>query len=282
MLDRVVERLFGFCPPYSLKPDGLRVQGTLPAGYSGFGPLDATPMWYVPVPVLPMILPLEYRTDLAEAGWGQAPYESILESVRAMSIVTNQRIIFIGSSRSETNEEGVYLVPRGSLGSSIGCIAQLGSIEAAGDPQIHVYKVRKEDSASSGIFLTPPGAGFILRDEAFGTSNRDVFLAEAIGTLERRALQKIPAAELVYSCKPRGNRGPILLRYLGLPAILPLFGFIASDVEKRSPAVFHPTNATARYKVASRSAKRVAVDAADAAKALDRQKVAKPAEQQTL
>ena len=139
----------------------------------------------------------------------------------------------------------------------------------------------KKTSASSGIFLTPPGAGFILRDETFGTSNRDVFLPEAIGALERRSLQKIdiadPAAELVYSCEPRGNRGPILLRYLGSPAILPLFGFIASDVEKRSPAVFQPT----RYKVASRSTKRVAVDAADAAKALDRQKVAKPAEQQT-
>lgn len=90
-----------------------------------------------------------------------------------------------------------------------------------------------------------------------------------------------PAAELVYSCEPRGNRGSILLRYLGSPAIFPLFGFIASDVEKRSPAVFQPTNATARYKVASRSTKRVAVDAADAAKAFDRQKVAKPAEQQT-
>ena len=247
MLDRVVERPFGFSPPYSLKPDGLRVQGTLPASYSGFGPLDATPMWYVPVPVLPMILPLEYRTDLAEAGWGQAPYESILESVPAMSVLTNSRIIFIGSSRSEANEEGVYLVPRGSLGSSIGCIVQLGSIDAAGDPQIHVYKVRKEDSASSGIFLTPPSAGFILRDETFGTSNRDVFLPEAIGTLEHRALQKIdilaqlvadPAAELVYSCEHRGNRGPILLTYLGSPAILPLFSFIASDVEKRSPAVF--------------------------------------------
>lgn len=35
------------------------------------------------------------------------------------------------------------------------------------------------------------------------------------------------------------------------------------------------------YYVASRSTKRVSVDAADAAKALDRQKVAKPSEQQT-
>lgn len=129
-----------------------------------------------------------------------------------------------------------------------------------------------------------------LRDETYGTTNRDVFLPEVVGTLERRALQKIdilaqlvadPAAELVYSCEPRGNRGPLLLRYMGSPAILPLFGFVASDVEKRSPAVFQPTNAAARYKVASRSAKRVSVDAADAAKALDRQKVAKPNEQQT-
>lgn len=74
-------------------------------------------------------------------------------------------------------------------------------IDAAGDPQIHVYKVRKEDSASSGIFLTPPGAGCILRDETFGTSNRDVFLPEAIGTLERRALQKIG------STRSRSGRG---------------------------------------------------------------------------
>ena len=78
MLDRVHERLFGYCLPYSLtcslNPEGLRVLGTLPTGYSGFGPLDATPMWYVPVPVLPMILPLEFRTDLAECGWQQAPY----------------------------------------------------------------------------------------------------------------------------------------------------------------------------------------------------------------
>lgn len=57
-----MERLFGFCLPYSLKaslnPDGLRVRGTLPNGYSGPGPLGLTPMYYTPTPVLPMILPL--------------------------------------------------------------------------------------------------------------------------------------------------------------------------------------------------------------------------------
>lgn len=99
MLDRIHERPFGYCLPSSLKcsldPEGLRVSGTLPAGYSGFGPLDGTPFWYAPVPLLPMMLPLEYRTDLAECGWQQAPYESILESVRAMSVVTNQRFIFM-------------------------------------------------------------------------------------------------------------------------------------------------------------------------------------------
>ena len=142
-----------------------------------------------------------------------------------------------GSSRSET------MVPRGSLGSSIGCIVQLGAIAAVGEPQVRIYKVRKEDAAT-----LPPGAGIVLRDETFGTSNNDSFVPEVVGTLERRALQKIdllaqlvadPAAELVYSCEPRGNRGPILLRYLGSPAVLPLFGFVASDIEKRSPAVFH-------------------------------------------
>lgn len=116
-------------------------------------------------------------------------------------------------------------------------------------------------------------------------------MPENVGTLERRALQKIdvvaplvadPAAELVYSCEPRGNRGPILLRYIGAPAVLPLFGYLASDVEKRSPAVFQPTNATARFKVASRGGKRVAVDTSDAAKQITRQRVIKPDEQQAL
>ena len=67
MEDRVMERLFGFCMPYSLKcsltPDGLRVLGTLPPGFSGPGPLDAVPMFYTPTPVMPMVLPLEFRTD---------------------------------------------------------------------------------------------------------------------------------------------------------------------------------------------------------------------------
>lgn len=117
----------------------------------------------------------------------------------------------------------------------------------------------------------------------------DAFLPEAVGTQERRALQKIdvlaqlvadPAAGLVFSCEPRGNRGPLLLRDMGSPAVLPLFGYLVSDIEKRSPAVFQPTNATARYKVSSRSGKRASVDAADAAKNIARQRVIKPDEQQ--
>eukprot|EP00434_Breviolum_minutum_P010231 symbB.v1.2.009029.t1/scaffold568.1/size186168/5 len=256
MEDRVMERLFGFCMPYSLKcsltPDGLRVLGTLPPGFSGPGPLDAVPMFYTPTPVMPMVLPLEFRTDLAEAGWQQAPYECILESVRAISVLTNARIIFVGTWLSETTEEGVFLVPRGSVGCSIGSVMQLGSVASAGDPQVHIYKVRR-----SGVFLTPPGAGIVMPDETYATTNADAFLPEALGTQERRALQKIdvlaqlvadPAAELVYSCETRGNRGPLLLRYMGSPAVLPLFGYLVSDIEKRSPAMFQPTNATARYK----------------------------------
>lgn len=111
----------------SMNPDGQRVLGALPVGFSGPGPLDVTPMYYAPTPVLPMLLPLEFRTDLAEAGWQQAPYECILESVRAMTVVTNQRIIFVGTSRSETSEEGVFIVPRGSVGSSIGAVALQGA-----------------------------------------------------------------------------------------------------------------------------------------------------------
>lgn len=208
---------------------------------------------------------------------------------RQISVVTNARIIFVGTSRSETTEEGVFLVPRGSVGSSIGSVMQLGSVASAGDPQVHIYKVRREDSQSSGVFLTPPGAGIVMPDETYATTNADAFLQEALGTQERRALQKIdvlaqlvadPAAELVFSCEPRGNRGPLLLRYMGSPAVLPLFGYLASDIEKRSAAVFQPTNATARYKVSSRSGKRASVDAADAAKNIVRQRVIKPDEQQ--
>ena len=51
--------------------------------------------------------------------------------------------------------------------------------------------MRREDSTSSGVFLTPPGVGFLLRDDTYGSTNPDVFVPEAPNTVERRALQKI-------------------------------------------------------------------------------------------
>lgn len=41
---------------------------------------------------------------------------------------------------------------------------------------------------------------------------------------------------------------------------------MASDVEKQAPDIFQPTHATARFAIATRNAKRVAIDQKEAAK----------------
>ena len=61
------------------------------------------------------ILPVEMRTDVGETGWAQAPFEAKIE-MQAFTGVNNERLIFDGSQRSETSDEGVYLVPGGAVG----------------------------------------------------------------------------------------------------------------------------------------------------------------------
>ena len=116
-----------------------------------------------------------------------------------------------------------------------------------------------------------------------------MFLPPAAGTVDRRVLsntvqlayvQGDPAAELIYSAEPAGNRGPVLLRFVGSAPALTCFGYVQSDIEKDSPAIFEPAEATSKYFVAKRTPKRIAEDRSAMQKDQKRQLVQKPAEQQ--
>jgi hypothetical protein len=106
MIGRYLEHLFGFTAPIS----GSRAQAGQRAGYFGVAPLDNAPFTYVPPPVIPQLLPLEFRLAIGEAGWGQAPHAAIVTGFSTVQAISNARIVFIGSRRSSIDMEGPYLV----------------------------------------------------------------------------------------------------------------------------------------------------------------------------
>ena len=53
-----------------------------------------------------------------------------LESARAIRVVSNTRLTFIGTPRSELNDDGVYFVAGAAVVNSIACLTQLDAQSA--------------------------------------------------------------------------------------------------------------------------------------------------------